>query len=143
MKVIAGPFLPEPEWREVRATASGRAGLDVVRTVPDLELELAGARASVSQCGYNTALEVVRSGVPALVVPFADPGEDEQTRRAQRLADLGAVRLLDPRRLAAAALADAIQALDDVRPPRLALDMRGGEASADLLAAAVRERVAA
>ena len=47
-------------------------------------------RASVSQGGYNTALEVVRSGVPALVVPYATPEEDEQTRRARRLERLGA-----------------------------------------------------
>ena len=71
--------------------------------------------ASVSQCGYNTALEVVRAGVPALVVPYATPEEDEQRRRARRLARLGAVRMLDPERLDPATLAREIEGLLVVR----------------------------
>ena len=67
----------------------------------DLGAELRAARASVSQGGYNTALEVVRSGVPGLIVPYATPEEDEQTRRARRLERLGAVRVLAAERLAA------------------------------------------
>src|SRR5215210_1514821 len=91
--LVAGPFLPEDEWR---ALPRGVPGLHLRRSVPDLGGELATATASVSQCGYNTALDVLRSGLPALVVPFAAPGEDEQTRRATHLARLGAVRALDP-----------------------------------------------
>ena len=53
----------------------------------------------MSQGGYNTALEVLRSGVPGLIVPYATPEEDEQTRRARRLERLGAVRVLAPERL--------------------------------------------
>ena len=49
----------------------------------------------MSQCGYNTTLDLLRTGVPALVVPFAEGGEDEQTRRAERLERLGAVRVLE------------------------------------------------
>src|SRR6185312_6686134 len=69
MRLIAGPFLPEPDWRGLRRRARGRPGLELIRAVPDLAVELRGARASVSQCGYNTALEVLQAGLPALVVP--------------------------------------------------------------------------
>ena len=84
-RIIAGPFLPEAEWQLLRAAARGRRGLEVRRSVPDLVAELRAAAASVSQCGYNTTLDLLRTGVPALVVPFAEGGEDEQTRRAERL----------------------------------------------------------
>ena len=60
----------------------------------DLSAEMAASRLSISQCGYNTALDIVRAGVPALVVPFADGGETEQTDRARRLEALGALRVL-------------------------------------------------
>ena len=70
--------------------------------MPDLGAELAEARASISQAGYNTALEVVASGVPALLVPYATPEEDEQSRRARRLERLGAVHVATVERLAAA-----------------------------------------
>ena len=47
----------------------------------------------MSQCGYNTALDILRADVPALVVPYATPEEDEQTRRARRLERLGVLRV--------------------------------------------------
>jgi predicted glycosyltransferase len=102
--------------------------------VPDLGAELRTASASVSQCGYNTALDVLRAGVPALVVPFADEGEDEQLRRAGRLERLGAVRVLEPSRLSGPALAAELDALRSFRPRRLALDLDGARTTAALLA---------
>ena len=114
-----------------------------MRSVADLGAELREAGISVSQCGYNTALEVVRSGAPALVVPFAADGEDEQTRRAERLASLGAIRTLDPQRLDGAALAAAIDDLDGFRPAAAGLDLDGAETSAEILARALATEAAA
>ena len=138
MTVIAGPFLPEPQWTRLHRQADG---VLLRRSVPDLGAELATASASVSQCGYNTALEVVSCGIPALVVPFAAPGEDEQTRRAERLARRGAVRVLPPEVLSPAALADELERLLDFRPAPHALDLGGGAGSAELLDALVRGRL--
>lgn len=140
MRLVAGPFLPEEEWRELRTQAAGRRGLALRRSVRDLGAELATASASVSQCGYNTALDVLRSGVPALMVPFAAPGEDEQTRRARRLAELGAVRVLDPDRLGGEVLAAAIGELREFRPARLDLRTNGARRSTDLVAELVTAR---
>jgi predicted glycosyltransferase len=90
----------------------------------------------VSQCGYNTALDVLRAGVPALVVPFAAPGEDEQARRAARLAATGAVRALDPGHLNGERLAAAVLDLlaDPPDPRALDIDLDGATRSAELLA---------
>lgn len=134
MRVIGGPFFPEEAWRALREAAADRPGLVLRRSVPDLGAELHAARASVSQCGYNTALDVLRAGVPALFVPFAENGEDEQTTRARRLAYLGAGRVLDPEQLCPARLAAEIRALlrFQPRPPRL--DMGGGAATVRILA---------
>jgi predicted glycosyltransferase len=107
--------------------------------VPDLVAELGTAGASVSQCGYNTALDIMRARVPALVVPFADGGEDEQTRRARRLQKLGAVRVLDPRDLNPSTLADEIRALFEFRPRPLSLDLQGGPRSVAILEDLLRE----
>ena len=48
----------------------------------------------MSQAGYNTTLEVMRAGAPALVVPYSTAEEDEQARRARRLERMGALRVL-------------------------------------------------
>jgi predicted glycosyltransferase len=130
MRIIAGPFLPDAEWGALRTAARGRPGLDVRRSVPDLCAELRAAAASVSQCGYNTTLDLLRTGVPALVVPFAEGREDEQTRRAERLERLGAVRVLEADRADGPGLAAAIRELLEFRPAPVELDLDGARKSA-------------
>jgi predicted glycosyltransferase len=134
MTLIGGPFLPEPAWRALRAEAEACEGVDVRRSVPDLGEALRGAAASVSQCGYNTALEVLRAGLPALVVPYATPEEDEQRRRARLLEAMGALRVLTPERLSAAALAEELRALAAFAPARAPLDLDGARRTPALLA---------
>jgi predicted glycosyltransferase len=133
MRLIAGPFLAMKSWRELRSRAQGREGLELRRAVADLGLELRNALVSVSQCGYNTAIDILQAGVPALVVPFTAPGEDEQTRRARRLAARGAVRVLEPSELAGPALVREISELARATTPALDLDLNGARASADAL----------
>jgi predicted glycosyltransferase len=140
MTVIGGPFLPEPAWRRVRRKGRRHEGIELLRTVPDLSVQLRSARASVSQCGYNTAIEVVSARVPALVVPFATPEEDEQTARARRLAALGAVRTLDPDRLEPTALAAEVRRLLDFRPRSPGLDLDGARRTTEILSELVAER---
>ncbi len=56
MRIVAGPFFPEGAWQRLRDAARRTPGLSVRRFVPDLCAEMRGSAASVSQCGYNTAL---------------------------------------------------------------------------------------
>jgi predicted glycosyltransferase len=133
MKVVAGPFCPEGAWQRLRDAARRTNGLSVRRFVPDLCAEMRGSAASVSQCGYNTALDIVSAGVPALVVPFADGGEDEQLKRARRLERMGALRVAEQHELDPARFAREVRGLLHFSPRRSALDMRGAENSARLI----------
>ena len=135
LDVVAGPFLPEPAWSSLEAKAAQLDRVRLRRSVPDLGEELRTASASVSQCGYNTALDLLRTRVPALVVPFWKPSEDEQLRRARRLEQLGAVRVLEPECLDVPTLVDEIRLLLEHRPQALALDLDGAAASARILSA--------
>lgn len=140
MKIIAGPFLPEAAWQSLRIAAHGHAGLILKRFVPDLAAEMRASMASVSQCGYNTALDVLRSGVPALVVPFAEGSEDEQSKRARRLEKLDAVRVLEYQEMDAVRLVVEIRGLLDFRPQRLHLDLNGAHNTARIVESLVRSR---
>ncbi len=123
MRLIAGPFCPPAAWKAL--SARRHEGLEVHRTTPDLAAELREAAASVSQCGYNTALALVRARVPALVVPYATEEEDEQRRRAGRLAELGALRALAPEDLTPSTLGTADRAAPGLRSgPRRARPRR-------------------
>lgn len=133
MTIAAGPLLPPEEWRALKAAAAGVEGLRLQRWFRDLRGVLSNARASVSQCGYNTSLDLLRTGVPALLVPFVSPKDREQMQRARRLADLGLARLLEPERADAATLAEEIRALLEFRPRRVRVDLRGAQNSAAVI----------
>ena len=139
--LIAGPLMPEdafhnlkrpvplPGPTRVKGTVPESVdGTAVVRSVPDLGVELARASGSVSQCGYNTALDIVRTRVPALVVPYATPEEDEQMRRARRLERLGVLRVSNLDRLG-----EDLKELPDFRPSVAALDLDGARRTTELL----------
>lgn len=133
MKIVAGPFLPEAEWNELRVAVDGRRGVTLVRTVPDLYSELSHARASVSQCGYNTAMEILQAQAPALVVPFADGGEDEQLKRARRMESLGAIRVLEEKELTPKRMAAEIRNLLNFQPRTAHLNFDGARRSAEIV----------
>jgi predicted glycosyltransferase len=133
--VLAGPFAPEPVWSWLQDQAARLDGFEAVRYLPDLRREMARSAVTVSQCGYNTTMDILRAHVPAVVVPFAEGREDEQRRRAGRLDDLGVLRCLAPEELDATALADAVIAAATTTPARVALDLEGRQASARIIEA--------
>jgi predicted glycosyltransferase len=133
MKVIAGPFLSDESWRALRSLAQGRNRLRLVRQVSDLCGELRGAAVSISQAGYNTCLDVLRAKVPAILVPFSKEDEDEQRKRALRLQNLGAVRVLEQNELTPARLAEEILESMKSKFATPALDLNGAENAAALI----------
>jgi predicted glycosyltransferase len=122
LRVIAGPLMPDDDYRALQREAP--PNVELKRSVPDLAAELSKAAASVSQCGYNTALDLIRTRVPALVVPYATPEEDEQTRRARRLERLGLLKV--------AARPDLDELLT-FTPGAADLDLDGARRTAELL----------
>ncbi|RVT53511.1 glycosyltransferase family protein [Rubrivivax albus] len=131
MRIVAGPFLPDAAWQALQ----GHDGVEAVRQVPDMVAEMRLARASLSQCGYNTAMDLLAAGVPALVAPYETATENEQRQRAARLAALGALQCLPPGDTTPTALARALQALWHFTPQPAALNLDGARRSADWLAA--------
>ena len=130
MAVIAGPFLPEDAWQDLRRKADGRTGLTLFRSVPNIGTELRQAAVSVSQCGYNTAMDILSARIPALVVPFIRTKENEQINRALRLKRLGVVDILEPGRLDGRTLAQAIGQVLKTQPNSGCLDLDGAERTA-------------
>lgn len=139
MRVIGGTYLDDANWSLLRRAAVDLPRFEAVRWVSDLRQELATASVSVSRCGYNTTLDLLRTGVPALVVPYATPTEDEQTRRAIKLARLGAVRWLAPERADYERLATEIRQTADFRPRPIHLDMDGARRSAQMISDGIRK----
>jgi predicted glycosyltransferase len=144
MRIMAGTLLPDAAWSRLQEAARDCPRLELVRWVPSLRRELGRASVSVSRCGYNTTLDLIRSRVPALVVPYATPSEDEQTNRAERLEQAGLARVL-PEQLCEdpVTLAEEIRRTARFEPRAHGLDFGGGERSVALLEAMMLERTSA
>jgi predicted glycosyltransferase len=132
--IVAGPFLPEPTWQWLEQQATASPALTVVRQVDDLCAEMRRSSVSVSQCGYNTTMDILRAETPAVVVPFSEGKEDEQRTRAARLAAAGALRMLPPEELDGDRLLRELCTLSTFRPEPVRLDLTGRETTARLVA---------
>jgi predicted glycosyltransferase len=133
LSLVAGPFLPDDAWRRLRRIAAATPLVRLRRMVPNLGGELLGAAGSISHCGYNTAMDVLESGVPALVVPYGGADEDEQLKRARRLEALGAVRVLPADEMTPPRLAAEMASLATFAPAVSSLDLRGAEQTVDIV----------
>lgn len=138
--IITGPNLPQDGFDRMRAMT--RPGVEIMRFRQDFAAVLGAARLSVSQAGYNTVCDILGAGCRAVLVPFAAGGETEQTRRAERLADLGRVSVLPEAGLGSDAMVQVIRAAlsgPDPEPlPGLRLD--GARRTAELLLDLKRRR---
>ena len=95
----------ERNWRMLVGGHDASARIDQLRrnapsnfcvepTRPDFRKLLQRAAASISLCGYNTAMDVLQAGLPAVMVSFDDGDELEQTLRAKALARLDGIQTL-------------------------------------------------
>lgn len=140
MTLAAGNFMPEDDWRALGRECAGTDGVTLVRWIADLRAALGCARASVSQCGYNTFLDLASAGTPALVIPYESPTDEEQVQRARMLAALGMVRMAELREMSADALAAEIESTLNFVPRPRAIDMNGAERSLSIVSARLAGR---
>jgi predicted glycosyltransferase len=107
---------------------------------PDFRALLAGAGASISLCGYNTALDLMATGTPGVFVPFDAGRETEQRTRAERLARRAHFAMVPAAELTPAALLAALDAVTAagrfVPDPAKLAGARASVAIAESLAAA-------
>lgn len=134
-RILAGDNMPEAAFQRFRAAAP--EGVTIERARPDFTALLARCRLSISQAGYNTVLEVLRAGPPAVLVPFVGAGESEQSLRAELLAARGLVSLVPEAGLDGPSLSRGIaEALAQAaRRPPLALDADGAMKTAEIVRA--------
>lgn len=119
-----------------RASLAAESASNVQIDAPraDFRTLLQGAAASVSMCGYNTALDVLQTGVPAVLVPFDDGGEVEQGLRAEALSAQDGITILRQTELNGPSLVAAVDSVQHAprRLPRIA-GMDGAAQTVDIV----------
>ena len=118
------------EWMQAQQT-------DLVRvesTVANLPARMARAHLSISQAGYNTVMELMATGAPAVVVPFEGGVETEQRLRADLLASRGSLQVVTEDNLTPETLSAAMDAALKTDRTQLEVDLRGSQTTSALVA---------
>ena len=140
-RLLAGPNLPPAQFAALSVKLPDRVILERYRA--DFPQMLRRCRVSVSQAGYNTVLDILGARAAAVLVPFADLRETEQTLRAEWLAARGVVEIVPPHALSPERLAEAIERAARGRPAPLVVDTTGARRSAQLIAGMIGNATAA
>lgn len=128
--MVTGPFMPTADRRTLQSKARGLP-VTLVKTVEDAPAYMSAADLVIAMAGYNTTVELLKTGTPALLVPRHGPSAEQRTR-ARLFAERGWVNWLDPLFLEQDRMAGAIVgALDapDVPSLRPGPDLHGRQAS--------------
>lgn len=103
--VIKAAKIAPPDWKW-RLLIGGKDKFETIQTLSlqntsancliesvrkDFGQLLHNASCFVGLCGYNTALDILQTGIPAVFVPFDEGGESEQTLRARALSSYPAI----------------------------------------------------
>ncbi|CAH1670800.1 glycosyltransferase [Chelatococcus asaccharovorans] len=123
-RLLVGAGVSEEDFRALGQAAPAHAVVERARR--DFPALLARAAVAVSQFGYNTAVDLLRAGTRAVVVPFEEGGETEQRLRAERFAGEGLVTVLPQGELSADRLAEAVRTAMAGPEPRAATIDRSG-----------------
>ena len=129
-RILVSPQIAESDIQALQSQAENEVVVERNR-VDFLQL-LNRARLSISQAGYNTITDILGSDTMAVVVPFAEAGEVEQTRRARLLDQRKRLVMLEEERLTSISLADAIERACHLQP-MLPMNLQGTHNSALLL----------
>lgn len=103
--IFTGPYMEQRHYDRLLASNISQSHITLERFTQNFVNVLAEADLSISMAGYNTCMNILQTGVRALVLPFSWGGNDEQARRAAKLQARGLLEILneddlDPQRLA-------------------------------------------
>ncbi len=123
--VLVGQTIDEDAFQ--RLVDAAPDNLQVQRNRPDYRQLLAQASCSVSQAGYNTAVDVLLANCKAVMVPYSADGEVEQTIRAQKLAAHDVAIVVTEQALNVSSLLSAIEKAMALPRGDVAIDLAGTE----------------
>ena len=121
--VYTGPYIADREFADLMALKKNQR-IQITKFTSDFLSCLAAADISISMAGYNTTMNILTAGVPALVWPFAV--NREQRLRAGRLAERGALKLINDPDLNPENLARIVgETLTRADLPKIDIDLNG------------------
>ena len=138
IQMFTGPFMPEEKLWDLKSAGRDRRNLYIHRYTPNLLAYMQQADLSISMAGYNTTMNILTTGVRAMMLPFTGNDDQEQTMRVKRLAQLRRIRQIHREELVPERFAAAV--MEHLQRPsnRLSINLEGVPQTAQLVQALVQ-----
>lgn len=107
--MMTGPFLDQEKFDKLQQSASKFKNIAVQRFAPNFTDLLTAADGMISMAGYNTCMDILTSGIPAAVLPFAQ--NHEQRMRAEKIAKHIPLTVLSSKDLTPSGMTKVIKSL--------------------------------
>ncbi|WP_235596030.1 glycosyltransferase family protein [Mastigocoleus testarum] len=95
--IFTGPFMPDSQFFTLQKAAASEKNIKLKKYTSLLAEYMKQAELSISLTGYNTTMNILRTGVRSIVAPIGHYSQDnEQLIRTNKLEKLGIVEVVDP-----------------------------------------------
>lgn len=129
LQIFTGPYCDRQVVDALQRKQSAQVSIEqFAENFPDW---LQAADLSISMAGYNTCMNILQAGVPALVYPFGQ--NREQLLRAKQLQKKAAMEILAPIDLQPVRLAEKIAAMLDVPRSANRINLNGAAESVQII----------
>ena len=128
LQVFTGPFIPIDRFQALESAAVGQNNLTLRKFTTQFLTYMHKAKLSISLGGYNTTMNILRTGVNSMILPSNK--DWEQTVRAEKLERMGMLTMLQSEDLQPEQFADKIvRAIEKQHTPKLdkSFDLDGAE----------------
>ncbi|MGB3755997.1 MAG: glycosyltransferase [Rivularia sp. (in: cyanobacteria)] len=133
IQIFTGPFAPEDKFQTWQKNTEHKKNIQVNRYTHNLLNYMQKADLSISMSGYNTTLNVMTTGVRAMILPFKGNDDQEQRIRASKLDQLGVVKMLDDSDLQPEIFSTKVIDYLVTEPKKIKFDANGVENTAALV----------
>jgi predicted glycosyltransferase len=134
--IVTGPNADAHDF----ARGALQHNVQVERFVANLAGALRHAQLAISQAGYNTVADILSAGCKAVLIPYAERGETEQSRRAALLEERRLAVVVSEMDLTPDTLAAAVDAALALPSTAFALDFGGAQRTGAILMELLRRR---
>lgn len=132
MVIFAGIFMKDAEYDAIKKMCTGDA-FSVSRFTNNFLQWMQSAELSISQAGYNTCMNVLETGVKAILVPIPAERDLDQAPRAKKLSELGIADMIRSEELTLERMANAILERLESPPVEHNIVLNGAERTEQLL----------
>jgi predicted glycosyltransferase len=143
IQMFTGPFIPEEVFERLQNLAVGKNNIAINLYTPDLLSYMQQADLSISMSGYNTTMNILNTGVKAMMMAFRGNGDREQEIRANKLEKLNRIKVIQAKDLQPEKFASKIIIYLQEEPNQLQLDFQGVEKTAHYLRQLVQKSAVA